>query len=268
MRGIKPDFWTDEDVVEVSAFARLLFVGLWQMACDNGHVKDSPKRIKMSILPADDVDIQALLGELVNANLIDRSGGWIAVPNLAKHQRIDRRYFLTCDLDGCTKPTGEATEDSPIPAQDTAGTRRGHGVRSTGPRDEGEGEGEGEGENNSLTGVGDDKPPTKTPRGCRLPADFIPSESARAAAITDAPTLDIRREHARFVDYYVAAPGQKGVKLDWNATWRNWMRRAADQAPATNGKSRRQQETDDLFARASVRLGVTSNGMTIEGETA
>ncbi len=263
MRGIKPDFWTDEDVVEVSAFARLLFVGLWQMACDNGHVKDSPKRIKMSILPADDVDIQGLLAELVAAKLIDRSGGWIVIPNLTKHQRIDLRYFLVCDLDGCAKPAGKAASDGDIPAQHTQGTRRGHGVRAAGPRDEGEGEGEGE--NNSLTGVGDDKTPAKPRRGCRLPPDFIPSEAARKAAIADAPTLDLRREHARFVDYYVAAPGQRGVKLDWDATWRNWMRKAADQQP--NGKSRQQQATDDLFDQAAVRMGVI-NQPSIEGAPA
>ena len=27
IRTIKPDFWTDEKVVELSAFARLLFIG-------------------------------------------------------------------------------------------------------------------------------------------------------------------------------------------------------------------------------------------------
>jgi uncharacterized protein YdaU (DUF1376 family) len=27
-----------------------------------------------------------------------------------------------------------------------------------------------------------------------------------------------------FRDYWVSVPGQKGVKLDWTATWRNWIR--------------------------------------------
>lgn len=154
MRGIRPDFWTDEKVVEVSAFARLLFVGLWQMACDNGHVEDSPKRIKMSILPADPVDVDGLLAELVGVGLIDRGDGWIVVPHLAKHQRIDRRYFLTCDHSGCCPPpVGKSTDsrtshDVATPGKarkkgtDTAGARRGHSVRTAGPRDEGEGEGE------------------------------------------------------------------------------------------------------------------------------
>lgn len=38
-------------------------------------------------------------------------------------------------------------------------------------------------------------------------------------------------EAAKFRDYWVAQPGQKGVKLDWPATWRNWCRRAAEPKP-------------------------------------
>ena len=41
------------------------------------------------------------------------------------------------------------------------------------------------------------------------------------------------------------------MKLDWDATWRNWMRRAGEQHQ-TRHKTR-QQETDDLFAAAMQR---------------
>jgi len=33
-------------------------------------------------------------------------------------------------------------------------------------------------------------------------------------------------ELAKFRDYWRAVPGQKGTKLDWDATWRNWLRTA------------------------------------------
>lgn len=36
------------------------------------------------------------------------------------------------------------------------------------------------------------------------------------------------RELDRFRDYWTAQPGAKGRKVDWQATWRNWLRRAAD----------------------------------------
>ena len=94
----------------------------------------------------------------------------------------------------------------------------------------------------------------KAKRGTRLPADFIPSEKSRKTILTESPNLDLRREHSKFVDHWAATPGQRGVKLDWDATWRNWMRKAAEQKqPRANGAPRRQRETDDLFARAMAR---------------
>ena len=41
------------------------------------------------------------------------------------------------------------------------------------------------------------------------------------------------------------------MKADWDATWRNWMRRSADEL-RRRGRTR-QQETDDLFAAALAR---------------
>ncbi len=36
---------------------------------------------------------------------------------------------------------------------------------------------------------------------------------------------DINWEWEKFRDWWAAASGQKGVKADWAATWRNWMRK-------------------------------------------
>lgn len=35
---------------------------------------------------------------------------------------------------------------------------------------------------------------------------------------------EIEEEADQFRDYWIAQPGGKGVKLDWLATWRNWIR--------------------------------------------
>ena len=42
----------------------------------------------------------------------------------------------------------------------------------------------------------------------------------------ECPGVDLRREFAKFTDHWTAAPGSRGVKLDWTATWRNWIRKA------------------------------------------
>ena len=50
------------------------------------------------------------------------------------------------------------------------------------------------------------------------------------------PHVDGKTEHAKFCDYWRAKPGKDGRKLDWVATWRNWMRTAEERSkPRTRG---------------------------------
>lgn len=104
IRGFKADLWTDEDFVELSPWARLLWMGMWNYACDNGHLADKSKQIKMRVLPTDDVNCADLLREIATQGLIERADGWITIPNLTRHQKPDRRYFTTCEKEGCDEP--------------------------------------------------------------------------------------------------------------------------------------------------------------------
>ena len=99
--------------------------------------------------------------------------------------------------------------------------------------------------------VGKESAPRKRSTGTRLDPAFIPNESSRAKILAECPNVDLRREHAKFVDYWTDQPGSKGVRVSWNGTWCNWMRKAAEQAPS--GISRRQQETDAWFERSLAR---------------
>lgn len=74
-------------------------------------------------------------------------------------------------------------------------------------------------------------------RGSRLPAYWFPSESEFQFCKTERPDLDPAKTADRFRDYWLAQPGAKGVKLDWTATWRNWVRnetRSASQPAKKN----------------------------------
>ncbi|OCQ43082.1 DNA-binding protein [Aeromonas veronii] len=66
-------------------------------------------------------------------------------------------------------------------------------------------------------------------RGTRLPNDwFLPAEWGRwASQETGWPRERILLEAATFADYWQSLPGAKATKLDWEKTWRNWVRRAA-----------------------------------------
>lgn len=68
------------------------------------------------------------------------------------------------------------------------------------------------------------KPEAKAKQGTRLPADWSPSPAMAAWAANERPDLDIPRTADRFRDYWLAKPGADGRKLDWDATWRNWVR--------------------------------------------
>ena len=70
IRSIHPSFFTDEAVVSCSPLARLLYVGLWTDADDQGLFEWRPLQIKMRLLPGDSADASELLGELVAAGLI------------------------------------------------------------------------------------------------------------------------------------------------------------------------------------------------------
>lgn len=68
-------------------------------------------------------------------------------------------------------------------------------------------------------------------RGSRLPDDWDLSETLRAWTRAEAPAVDLRTEVQKFRDYWHSVAGAKGVKLDWDATWRNWCRRQVESVP-------------------------------------
>jgi uncharacterized protein YdaU (DUF1376 family) len=69
------------------------------------------------------------------------------------------------------------------------------------------------------------EPVKKMQRGTRLPADCLLPPDWFEFCKQERPDLVPRQVFDEFRDYWIAQPGQKGVKTDWNATWRNWVRR-------------------------------------------
>jgi hypothetical protein len=79
-----------------------------------------------------------------------------------------------------------------------------------------------------------------------VPEGYMPQQETIDAIKAEFPWLgstDLEREHRSFMDYWVAVAGQKGTKLDWDATWRNWMRRQFRNHP---GSGRRSQFVETL----------------------
>lgn len=94
-RNIKPGFFRNEDLVELPFQTRLLFIGLWTMADREGRLENRPKKIKLEIFPADDVDISLEITRLSEAGLVKvyEADGvkCIEVVNFKKHQNPHHR---------------------------------------------------------------------------------------------------------------------------------------------------------------------------------
>ncbi|MFC9874825.1 hypothetical protein [Nocardia salmonicida] len=75
------------------------------------------------------------------------------------------------------------------------------------------------------TDVGTQREPRK--RAHALPEGWEPPRDVIAAMHAEHPDIDLRTEHANFVDHWLS----KGeTRVDWTAAWRKWMRNAAKYA--------------------------------------
>lgn len=112
IRTIKPEFWTNERVMECSANARLLFIGMWNFADDLGRLVLAPKTIKAQIFPSDDFSFDTVSGMILELSkngliLIYEVGGKEFLQIVGwQHQRIDKPQ-----PGKCPGPTGELSNN-------------------------------------------------------------------------------------------------------------------------------------------------------------
>lgn len=71
-------------------------------------------------------------------------------------------------------------------------------------------------------------------KGSRLSTDFELPETWTEFCQTERPDLNPQKVFDSFKDYWVAKAGSQGVKLDWQATWRNWVRNQNIAKPLVN----------------------------------
>ena len=63
-----------------------------------------------------------------------------------------------------------------------------------------------------------------------MPDGWVPDDTLAAWTRANAPAAANALEVERFRDYWQSLSGQRGVRADWAATWRNWARRCQEQA--------------------------------------
>lgn len=109
-----------------------------------------------------------------------------------------------------------------------------------------------------------EKPPAS--RGTRLPKDWTLPDDWRDIGEALRPDLNILLVADSFRDYWVGKSGKDATKLDWLATWRNWVRnqRGAYAAPAAR-QDRRQATLSGLGTQGAQHAD--DRASTIDGET-
>jgi len=233
IRTIKPEFFTSEDIVSLSPYARLLYIALWCEADKEGRMAWKPRTFKMRYLPADDVAIDALCSEIIEAGLVKLYGdGYAYIPAFHAHQHIN--------------PRESASQIPEPPESDAQATRKPRVVDASGtrePRDSDAQVGR-EGKGKEVLDAAQGAAPT---RGYRLPNDWVLPKPWGEWALEEFKTWTpdvVRVEADKFRDFWCAKAGREAAKVDWLATWRNWCRNAKpviDQRPV---------KTSNIFAGA------------------
>lgn len=97
IRALKPEFWANDELAELSMGTRLFYMGLWNFADDNGVFEWREKKLKVQIFPYDSVSVPEFLKSLIKSNLVihfDHEGKkYGLLMNFSKHQKPDKRYW-------------------------------------------------------------------------------------------------------------------------------------------------------------------------------
>jgi len=216
---------------------------------DHRDRKVTVERLRELLAVASDPDVAAALAELVRRRESDRA-------RQAKH-RENKSLRDTIDINDLQR---HVTESRHVTSRDTneineldRNVTRGATSTLTYLRKERKKE-EDSKEERKIRGA--------RKNGFRLPDDWNPTDTDFAMAVARL-NGSAKLELEKFRDYWKAQPGQRGTKLDWDATFRNWVRNAkpsvAPAAPPGSSlmerriaETRRQLESRRLQAEGKI----------------
>jgi hypothetical protein len=242
---------------------------MWNFCDDNGVHPASCKTLKAQVFPGDDItvaNVQSLINELLRQQLLaefqeDNSKWWMVTG--WHHQLINRpsrsRYPLP------PQKTQKATSTHGALSEDSLTEGRGREYRRERKGKEGKGR---EKERAHAETAPKDTPSAPTLKGSRLSLEVLPQDW-QAWAEKERPDLDPQRTFNTFHDYWIGKPGADGMKLDWSATWRNWVRREHAQtgnATPRNGAPQKLLTPEQDEWRQIIHSTLNTTCKIIEGE--
>lgn len=203
IRTIKPEFFTSEDIVSLTPWARLLYIALWCEADKEGRLVWKPKTFKIRYFPADSCSIEKLCTELLDAGLVIKYGdGFAFIPAFKAHQHINPR---------------ESASTLPGPIYDASTTRQPR-VSDTTPRVS-DAQGGMEGKGKIYT-----RDASSTPDGVSATVwqDFLSLRKAKKAPLTETALAGIRKE-AEKAGYSLDQALETCCKRGWQGFDASWV---------------------------------------------
>lgn len=233
-RNIKPALFKNELLGVADPLLTILFTSLWCLADKRGRLEDRPLRIKAETFPyRDNLDINGYLTVLAQLGFILRYSNnkvsIIQILNFEKHQNphhTEKESELpeySLDSIGCDLTVKETLNNGTTPADSLILITDSLIPNSLNI--------------DSLIPVdGAEKTAPKQTKGKALGKDWKLPKAWGEWALSERPDFDadeVRKISETFRDHWVANANQaNSKKSDWEAAWRNWVRK---QNKATSG---------------------------------
>ncbi|MEG2761260.1 MAG: hypothetical protein RR921_08040, partial [Mucinivorans sp.] len=137
IRTIKPEFWEDEKIAELTMPCRLFFIGCWNYADDFGVIRSNAILLKSQIFPYDETlrvsELKKWIDALVNARFLipisHKGESYYFIRTFRTHQILDKRYEKSYIGKEITNELiNNALKEH---NEDTTGTRSEHVVNTT-----------------------------------------------------------------------------------------------------------------------------------------
>lgn len=212
IRSVHPGQWRDQDFVECSIPARLLAIAIRNEADDQGIFEWKPKQIKMNLFPADAIDVEPLLEELVRFNLMRKyeidGRQFGAIRNFRLYQRpktpnaihpMSHEIRKYVGLDGRNSVTASEIDDASDDLISETLGKSPEQRKEEGGRMKEEGEG---GRKKASSGAAKAAPPDTSPEFVRIPTNrfetkgeqFIVTENFIEQFQQLYPAVDVRAQ--------------------------------------------------------------------------
>lgn len=237
LRSVNTHFWSDNYVAELDPIEKLLFLYLITNPLTTlaGCYEISERRIAFDTGIDKDMVIK-ILGRFQDSGKLVYRDGWVLLTNFLSNQSLNdnMRKNVLSELDDAPKWVSRSIATIIKSSQSLSkGFEPFRILREDEVEVEVEEEVKKEGKKKEKRSAS----PPSTKKGTRLSEPFLLTPEMRIYAADKRPDIDVTIETEKFCNYWRAKPGNGGLKLDWLATWRNWILNARSNGNGTYHKS-------------------------------